>query len=115
MFELVRNNIQSMSYEDYLHLFGVDIQCKSLDDLYLTTATHTIDGEYIEDEFDDDVLITEEYWDYPIEEFNDIIKEHLTVGEAGSLYCNLVKIDNRYFETPKAYKVWCQIGDEDYD
>ena len=72
--------IQTFTYEQYLLLFGIKKNCKSLKNLYAILNEYNLDGEY---------------WDYPKDEIMDILEEHRNGNNV-----NLVLIDDRYFEIP---------------
>ncbi|MBQ6783553.1 MAG: hypothetical protein IJP63_06080 [Acholeplasmatales bacterium] len=105
--DILKAGIKECSYEEYLRYFNIEIQCKSLEDLYGNLSTHTTSGEFTDSEDDS---ISASYWDYAEEDIKDVILDKLSDG----LICDLVKIDNRYFEIPEAYrfvevKVWKKI------
>ena len=104
---VLKAGIKKCSYEEYLRYFDIDIQCKNLDELYENLSTHNVNGEIIDEEADS---ISASYWDYSEDDINDVILDKLCDG----LICDLVKVDNRYFEIPEAYrlvevKVWKKV------
>ena len=89
--------IKEVSYEEYLRMLDVDVQCKTLDELYTNMETHDKYGNYFEDDEDNTDSLSSTYWDYPEEELEDVLADHTT--EDGKY--TLVKIDDRYFEIPE--------------